>query len=192
MFAPEEKDINVEDISSEVNEASKKLVSSESGDGGFNLDTMARIRIENSDARNLTIVDLPGIIHSANKQTQDESVVEKVRDMVWKYILVEKSIILRVIDMTRDLALNKTFDILSSVDPQGQRTLVVFTKIHKCVGDKSRLQKRLQQIANQYYHKYKHCAFLNSAAKKDAQGAELSIWITSRQTIARSKICTKE
>ncbi|XP_063719768.1 interferon-induced GTP-binding protein Mx1-like [Symsagittifera roscoffensis] len=173
MFAPEEKDINVEDISSEVNEASKKLVSSESGDGGFNLDTMARIRIENSDARNLTIVDLPGIIHSANKRTQDESVVEKVRDMVWKYISVEKSIILCVIDMTRDLALNKIFDLVNSVDPEGQRTVVVFTKIDKCVVDKSRLQKLLQQIANQDYHKYKHCVFVNSAAKNDAQEAEI-------------------
>ena len=173
MFAPEEKNIKVEDISTEVNEASKKLVSGKSGHGGFNLDTMARIRIENPDARNLTIVDLPGIIHSANKRTQDESVVEKVRDMVWKYISVEKSIILCVIDMTRDLALNKIFDLVNSVDPEGQRTIVVFTKIDKCVADKDRLQKMLQQVANQDYHKYKHCVFVNSAAKSDAQEAEI-------------------
>ena len=165
MLAPEVRDIEVEDICVEVNNTQKKLVAQTSG--SFNLDIMARIRVETPHGQNLTIVDLPGIIHSANSRTQDETVVENVRETVTRYIENPKSIILCVVDMTRDLALNKIFDIMNKADPDGNRTIVVFTKIDKCVTDKSRLEKLLEQIRNKDYHEYKHCVFVNSATNDD-------------------------
>ena len=52
---------------------------------GFNLDVMPRFRIENQKARTLTVVDLPGIVHTVPID-QDASIIEEVDNMVLKYI----------------------------------------------------------------------------------------------------------
>ena len=167
MIAPETKDIaDIEDICRVVNDISQRLQTKDGG--GFIFDVMPRIRIENPDARNLTVVDLPGIIHSANK-AQSEDVVDRVRDMALKHIQGNRTIILCVIDSTRDLALNKIFQLVNQVDPNGDRTVVVFTKIDKCLQDHSRMTHFLDQVKSQDYHTFKNHVFVNSLLDDDEE-----------------------
>ena len=150
MIDPEVKEIgDISEICTVVQNTQQKLMPQK---GGFIFDAMPRIRIENPEARNLTVVDLPGIIHSATK-TQDEDVVENVKNMVARHIQNQQTIILCVIDSTRDLALNKIFQLVNKVDPEGNRTIVVFTKIDKCLQDKSRIAHFLSQIQS---HRLSH------------------------------------
>ena len=166
MMDPEVKDIaDISEICAVVQATQQRLMPQ---NGGFIFDAMPRIRIENPEARNLTVVDLPGIIHSANK-TQDEDVVENVKNMVARHIESRRTIILCVIDSTRDLALNKIFNLVNKVDPEGNRTIVVFTKIDKCLQDKSRIDHFLSQIQSQDYHTFKHHVFVNSLMDDDEE-----------------------
>ena len=167
MIAPETKDIaGIADICTVVNDISQRLQTSDGG--GFVFDVMPRIRIENPDAKNLTVVDLPGIIHSANK-TQGEDIVDRVRDMAMKHIQGQRTIILCVIDSTRDLALNKIFQLVNQVDPNGDRTVVVFTKIDKCLQDHSRMTHFINQVKSQEYHTFKYHVFVNSLLDDDEE-----------------------
>ena len=174
MIYPEVQEIaDISEVSTVVQTMQQKLVPQS---GGFIFDVMPRIRIENPEARNLTVVDLPGIIHTATK-TQDEHVVENVKNMVVRHIQNRQTIILCVIDSTRDLALNNIFQLVNKVDPEGNRTIVVFTKIDKCLEDKARIAHFLSQIHSQDYHTFKHHIFVNSLMNDDEE-AEFFMYVS--------------
>jgi len=75
----------------------------------------------------LTLVDLPGIIHVANKR-QVEKDVDVVHNLVMSYMKNENSIILAVITAQNDLENQKILRMVKQVDPEGKRTIGVITK----------------------------------------------------------------
>ena len=89
--------------------------------------------------------------------------------MVRTHIESPKSIILCVIDVTRDLALHKIFGLLRTVDPEGIRTIVVFTKVDRCLQERSKLETILNQVQNKDFHPCTHYVFVNSLLADDAQ-----------------------
>lgn len=87
------------------------------------------LRIENTGPSHpqLTIVDLPGVIHSANA-TQTAEDVELVSKLVRTYMSNSRSIILAVISAKNDFANQVVSSLAREFDPQGRRTLGIITK----------------------------------------------------------------
>ncbi|KAI1114052.1 P-loop containing nucleoside triphosphate hydrolase protein [Nemania sp. NC0429] len=93
---------------------------------GFSKDLL-RIEISGPHHPHLTIVDLPGLIHSATKQ-QSASDVQLVRDVVQTYMKQPRSIILAVVSAKNDFANQIVLKLARSTDPEGKRTMGVITK----------------------------------------------------------------
>lgn len=98
-----------------------------------------RIEISGPTHPQLTIVDLPGLIHSESKlQTAQD--VELVTKLVQRYMLNSRSIILAVISAKNDIPNQIVLTRAREVDPKGLRTLGVITKpdtLHKDTGSES-------------------------------------------------------
>ncbi|TKA65559.1 hypothetical protein B0A49_06862 [Cryomyces minteri] len=90
-------------------------------------DDILRVEIYGPKQPQLTIVDLPGLIHSHNKQ-QTEHDVELVAKLVARYMENPRSIILAVVSARNDFANQIILKQARKVDPRGQRTLGIITK----------------------------------------------------------------
>jgi GTPase SAR1 family protein len=88
---------------------------------------LLRIEISGPDRPPLTIVDLPGLIHSETKQ-QSAADVELVQDVVKSYMKEPRSIILAVVSAKNDYANQIVLKLARAADKAGTRTLGVITK----------------------------------------------------------------
>ncbi|OWM70383.1 dynamin-related protein 5A-like [Punica granatum] len=77
---------------------------------------------------NLTLVDLPGLTKVA-VEGQQESIVQDIENMVRAYIEKPNCIILAISPANQDLATSDAIKISREVDPKGERTFGVLTKI---------------------------------------------------------------
>lgn len=85
------------------------------------------IQISGPGLPQLTLVDLPGLIHTSNDR-QSQMDVDMIRDLVTDYIKDPRSIILAVVSAKNDIANQIILHKCRSVDPDGHRTLGVITK----------------------------------------------------------------
>ncbi|PMD66783.1 uncharacterized protein K444DRAFT_659015 [Hyaloscypha bicolor E] len=88
---------------------------------------LLRVEVSGPDRPHLTIVDLPGLIHSETKQ-QSASDVELVQDVVQAYMKEPRSIILAVVSAKNDYANQIVLKLARAADKKGNRTLGVITK----------------------------------------------------------------
>ncbi|KAJ4382550.1 hypothetical protein N0V86_001770 [Didymella sp. IMI 355093] len=88
---------------------------------------LLRVEISGPDRPHLTIVDLPGLIHSETKQ-QSMTDVELVQDVVKTYMEEPRSIILAVVSAKNDYANQVVLKLARAADKKGTRTLGVITK----------------------------------------------------------------
>lgn len=86
-----------------------------------------RIEITGPSHPQLTIVDLPGLIHSENA-TQTAQDVELVSKLVRQYMSNSRSIILAVISGKNDFPNQAVSSRAREFDPDGRRTLGIITK----------------------------------------------------------------
>jgi GTP-binding protein EngB required for normal cell division len=86
-----------------------------------------RVEVSGPDRPHLTIVDLPGLVHSETKQ-QSASDVELVKDVVQSYMKEPRSIILAVISAKNDYPNQIVLKLARAADKTGCRTLGVITK----------------------------------------------------------------
>ncbi|KAJ4954688.1 hypothetical protein NE237_011471 [Protea cynaroides] len=77
---------------------------------------------------NLTLIDLPGLTKVA-VDGQPDSIVQDIENMVRSYIEKPNCVILAISPANQDLATSDAIKISREVDPQGERTLGVLTKI---------------------------------------------------------------
>ncbi|KAI3713524.1 hypothetical protein L1987_72102 [Smallanthus sonchifolius] len=77
---------------------------------------------------NLTLVDLPGLTKVA-VDGQSESIVQDIENMVRAYIQKPNCIILAISPANQDLATSDAIKMAREVDPTGERTIGVLTKI---------------------------------------------------------------
>ena len=96
------------------------------GSSAFSADVL-RLEVSGPKQPHLTIVDLPGLIHSENK-SQTATDVQTVQSMVHGYMTNQRSIILAVISAKNDYANQIVLSMTRKVDPQGIRTMGVITK----------------------------------------------------------------
>ncbi|KAI9649684.1 hypothetical protein NHQ30_002265 [Ciborinia camelliae] len=86
-----------------------------------------RIEVSGPDRPHLTIVDLPGLIHSATNQ-QSAQDVELVHELVQSYMASPRSIILAVVSAKNDVANQIVLKLANAADKNGDRTLGIITK----------------------------------------------------------------
>lgn len=84
--------------------------------------------IRDSSVPNLTMVDLPGLTKVA-VAGQDADVVEMIHGMVEQFAMRPSSLILAVTPANQDLANSDSLLLASQVDPNGDRTIGVLTKV---------------------------------------------------------------
>ncbi|KAK2662409.1 hypothetical protein Ddye_000983 [Dipteronia dyeriana] len=77
---------------------------------------------------NLTLIDLPGLTKVA-VEGQPESVVQEIESMVRSYVEKPNSLILAVTPANQDLAISDAIKLSREVDPAGDRTFGVLTKL---------------------------------------------------------------
>ena len=86
-----------------------------------------RVELFGPNQAQLTLVDLPGLIQSENKQ-QSTADVHLVTNLVKSYMLSSRSVILAVVSAKNDYANQSVTRLAHESDPKGQRTLGIVTK----------------------------------------------------------------
>lgn len=77
---------------------------------------------------NLTLIDLPGLTKVA-VEGQPESIVKDIEDMVRSYVEKPNCIILAISPANQDIATSDAIKLAKEVDPNGDRTFGVLTKL---------------------------------------------------------------
>ncbi|EOY01112.1 hypothetical protein QUC31_013943 [Theobroma cacao] len=77
---------------------------------------------------NLTLIDLPGLTKVAVEGQQD-SIVEDIENMVRSYVEKPNCIILAISPANQDIATSDAIKLAREVDPTGERTFGVLTKL---------------------------------------------------------------
>ncbi|RYH16363.1 hypothetical protein EON65_30215 [archaeon] len=86
------------------------------------------VELVSPDACDLTVVDLPGIIRTVTAG-QNPTVIEQVNRLIKTFLLDPRTIILAVIPANQDIATIDILDRAHTVDPSGERTIGVLTKV---------------------------------------------------------------
>lgn len=86
------------------------------------------LRIYSPNVLTLTLVDLPGLT-KVPVGDQPRDIERQIKDMVLKYIQKSNAIILAVTAANIDLANSDGLKLAREVDPEGQRTIGVLTKV---------------------------------------------------------------
>ncbi|KAL2163975.1 hypothetical protein VTH06DRAFT_3188 [Thermothelomyces fergusii] len=86
-----------------------------------------RIEVTSPNSPQLTLVDLPGLIHSETKN-QTASDIQLIKDIVQSYMKESRCIILAVVSAKNDIANQVVLGLARTADPKGARTLGVITK----------------------------------------------------------------
>uniref|UniRef100_A0A3Q2FG90 Interferon-induced GTP-binding protein Mx n=1 Tax=Cyprinodon variegatus TaxID=28743 RepID=A0A3Q2FG90_CYPVA len=110
------------------------------------------LKIYSPHVLNLTLVDLPGITKMPVGD-QPADIEYQIRDMIMQYICKENCLILAVTPANTDLANSDALKLAKDVDPQGQRTIGVITKLDlmdKGTDAKEILENRLLPLRRGY------------------------------------------
>lgn len=116
---------NAKDFESVVKEAKGLLRGDSDAEDSYHEDIL-HIEVHNPTWPPLTLVDLPGIIHSKSKR-QTEGDVDKVKSLVRSYMKRPNTVILAVISARYDPEIQEVLNMAEEVDPDGERTLGIIT-----------------------------------------------------------------
>ncbi|KAA1132713.1 hypothetical protein PGTUg99_018120 [Puccinia graminis f. sp. tritici] len=114
-----------EEVAGVIQEA-KRLFVKEHGQKAI-YDDILTVELNGPGLPILTLVDLPGYIHT-HSTGQPESIVEEIENLVEGYLNSPRTIIMAVIPVNRDFETNVVIKHIRRFDPEGKRTLCVLTK----------------------------------------------------------------
>lgn len=86
------------------------------------------LRVYSPHVLNLTLVDLPGMT-KVPVGDQPADIEHQIRDMLMQFVTKDNCLLLAVSPANADLANSDALKIAKEVDPQGQRTIGVITKL---------------------------------------------------------------
>lgn len=109
-----------------VTEEARLAMAEPTGTEEFFEDTL-RVELTGPQQPHLTMVDLPGLFRSGNKEQSDAD-AGIVRGMVNRYMARPRSIILTVVSAKYDYVLQEVTALASQADPEGLRTMGLITK----------------------------------------------------------------
>ena len=111
-------------IRDEISDETKRLAGTNKGIS----DDPIRLRIFSPHVLDLTLIDLPGITR-VPVGDQPDDIEAQIRKMLIDYIKNPKCIILAVHPANTDLATSEALKLAREIDPEGNRTLAVCTKL---------------------------------------------------------------
>ncbi|KAK2734158.1 hypothetical protein FQN55_002899 [Onygenales sp. PD_40] len=76
----------------------------------------------------LSIIDIPGIFKNTTPGLTTKQDMQMVRDMVQGYMKSSRSVMLTIVPANVDIATQEILEMAREVDPEGERTIGVFTK----------------------------------------------------------------
>ena len=121
---PNQQFFNFDDICKEIIAETDRITGT-----GRNVSPLPiNLKLWSPHVLNLTVVDLPGLTKVAT-EGQDPKIVEQIHEMVLGIIKKPNSLILAVTPANQDLANSDALRIAREVDPAGDRTVGVITKI---------------------------------------------------------------
>ncbi|KAL8852805.1 MAG: hypothetical protein Q9221_002314 [Calogaya cf. arnoldii] len=109
-----------------VVEAAKEAIGIDENAKRFSEDVL-RVELSGPHQLHLTLVDLPGVFHSGNKD-QSVAEVKLVKSLVERYMKKKRSIILAVVSAKNDFANQIVTQMARTFDPEGLRTMGIVTK----------------------------------------------------------------
>lgn len=124
LHKPNQKYTNFDEICKEIIAETERIT----GTGRNVSPQPIGLKLKSPHVLNLTLVDLPGLVKNAT-QGQDPAIVRQIHDMVYQFIKEKNSLILAVTPANQDLANSDALRIAREVDPSGDRTIGVITKI---------------------------------------------------------------
>jgi GTP-binding protein EngB required for normal cell division len=93
------------------------------------IDNPIRINIYSPNVPNLVLTDLPGMVSVAlEDQGQPANISDQIKDMISKYISKKNCIIMSIVPATIDIETDPSRALVKFHDPDGERTIGVFTK----------------------------------------------------------------
>lgn len=109
-----------------------------SGTQGHRFLSKNKLSIEVSGPKqpHLTVVDMPGFIHSATNEQTEEDIADIVA-LAKEYMMKERTIILPVISGGVDISNQILLNTIKEMDPKGVRTLGIITKLDMAESDAS-------------------------------------------------------
>jgi replication fork clamp-binding protein CrfC len=115
---------NFSDIKAEIERETDRITGKNKGISPLPIN----LKIYSPNVLNLTLVDLPGLT-KVPVGDQPKNIEELIRSMIVKFIEKPNCIILAVSAANTDLANSDALKLAREVDPQGQRTVGVLTKL---------------------------------------------------------------
>jgi GTPase SAR1 family protein len=118
------KNTSVESLSSTINEAKRIMERHNEQQGCAFFKDVLQVRASNPSWPPLSLVDLPGLIHSG-KGEQDLKVVREITKM---HMMKPNTIILAVVSASNDPENQEILKMVEECDPDGKRTMGIITK----------------------------------------------------------------
>ena len=142
-----ESDNGTEDINEEIIcEKIKDLQNKYTEDGSLVSDKEIILQIEGFDLLDITIVDLPGIIHNAENKKD----IKTIKGTIKKYIEQNNTLILVVNQASIDEDLNTAHSLAKIFDFKQDRTMTIYTKCDTFQSDeqKEKISKTINNREN--------------------------------------------
>jgi dynamin 1-like protein len=124
LHKPNEKIYNFSGILQEIEIETNRISGTDRGISN----TPINLKIYSHKVLNLTLVDLPGITRVPVGQ-QPQDIEKQIRNMIKNYITKPNTIILAITAANTDLSNSDAIQLAKEVDPEGDRTIGVITKI---------------------------------------------------------------
>lgn len=124
LHLPDQKFTDFAEIRREIEKETDRITGKNKGISNKSIN----LKVFSPHVLNLTLVDLPGIT-KVPVGDQPVNIEEQIRDMCTEFISNPNSIILAVTSANTDLANSDALKMAREIDPDGQRTIGVLTKL---------------------------------------------------------------
>ncbi|KAJ5443491.1 uncharacterized protein N7458_007363 [Penicillium daleae] len=113
----------------ELFDHSVELSSSDDGKPTF-FNSVLCLQICGLNEGHLSVIDVPGIFKNTTPGRTTKNDIAMVRNMVLRYMQNRRSIMLTVVSANVDIATQEIIELAREVDPSGERTLRILTKLN--------------------------------------------------------------
>eukprot|EP00758_Cryptobia_borreli_P001665 Tbor_TRINITY_DN2429_c0_g1::TRINITY_DN2429_c0_g1_i1::g.2615::m.2615/K17065/DNM1L; dynamin 1-like protein len=124
LHKPGEKIFDFNEIKREIERRTEEITKSSNGVSS----TPINLKIFSPNVLTLTLVDLPGLVMNATGD-QPKDIDRQIEEMVTTYVQPSNTIMLAVSPGNADLATSAAIRLAKKIDPKGERTIGVLTKI---------------------------------------------------------------
>ncbi|KAF8021150.1 hypothetical protein BT93_G1547 [Corymbia citriodora subsp. variegata] len=124
LHAPERKFTNWAAVRKEIQDETDRMT----GESKQISNVPIHLTIYSPNVVNLTLIDLPGLAKVA-VEGQPDTIVEDIENMVCSYVEKPNCIILAILPADQDIATSDAIKLAREVDPSGDRTFGVLTKL---------------------------------------------------------------